>query len=78
MRGPENQNVSSFFFFDVKQRIPQDHPLRIIKALLDLVLKRLLPSFDEMFSWTGGPSIRSICCEPWLWKPCIRSAVNGC
>ena len=57
MRGPENQNVPSFFFFDVEQRIPQDHPLRIIKALLDPVLKRLSPSFDEMYSWTGRPSI---------------------
>jgi transposase len=50
MRGEENQNIPSFFFFDVEQRLPQDHPLRIIKPLIDPVLKRMPPAFDEMYS----------------------------
>ena len=57
MRGPENEIVPSFFFFDIEQRLAADHPLRIIKALIDPVLKRMSPSFDEMYSWTGRPSI---------------------
>lgn len=57
MRGSQNEIVPSFFFFDVEQRIPQDHPLRVIKALIDPVLKRLSPAFDEMYSQTGRPSV---------------------
>jgi len=57
MRGPENEIVPSFFFFDIEQRLAPDHPLRVIKALIDPVLKRMSPSFDEMYSWTGRPSI---------------------
>lgn len=56
MRGSENEIVPSFFFFDVEQRIPRDHPLRVLKPLIDPVLKRMSGSFDEMYSWTGRPS----------------------
>jgi hypothetical protein len=50
MRGSANEIVPSFFLFDVEQRIPQDHPLRVIKGLIDPVLKRMSPAFDEMYS----------------------------
>ncbi|MBI5328117.1 MAG: IS5 family transposase [Deltaproteobacteria bacterium] len=40
-----------------EQRVPQDHPLRRIKAMADKELHRLSPVFDKMYSSTGRPSI---------------------
>jgi len=57
MRGEENENVPGSFFFDIEQRLPQDHPLRIIKTLIEPVSKWMSPAFDEMYSWTGRHSI---------------------
>ena len=73
MRGEENQNLPSFFFFDVEQRLAQDHPLRIIKALIDPVLKRMSPAFDEMYSWTGRPSIP----PEYLPRPPVRGGLRA-
>jgi transposase len=38
-------------------RVPQDHPLRTIRLLVDAVLKELSPQFDALYSHTGRPSI---------------------
>lgn len=35
MRGEQDENGPCYSFFDVEQRLLQDHPLRIIKALID-------------------------------------------
>lgn len=37
--------------------VPQNHPLRRIKGLVDAVLKDLSPLFDEMYAELGRPSI---------------------
>lgn len=42
---------------NVEERVPQDHPLRPIKALADDALKRLSRSFDRMYSKQGRPSV---------------------
>jgi transposase len=39
------------------RRVPADHPLRRIKALADQALAALSPTFDEMYSRIGRPSI---------------------
>jgi len=39
------------------QRVPKDHPLRKLKALADATLAALSPTFDEMYSKVGRPSI---------------------
>ena len=57
MRGEGDENGPCYSFFDVEQRLLQDHPLWIIKALIDPVLKRHSPASDEMYSWTGRPTI---------------------
>lgn len=38
-------------------RVPADHPLRRIKSLADQALVALSPTFDEMYSRVGRPSI---------------------
>jgi transposase len=40
-----------------EQRIPADHPLRSIRAMVDEVLDRLSPRFDKLYSKVGRPSI---------------------
>ncbi len=37
--------------------MPEHHPVRRIKALIDPILERLSPHFDEIYSTTGRPSI---------------------
>ena len=40
-----------------EQRVPADHPLRRIRPMVEVALKALSPSFDEMYSAFGRPSI---------------------
>lgn len=40
-----------------EQRVPQDHPLREIRAIADEALKALSPTFGRMYSKIGRPSI---------------------
>lgn len=40
-----------------ESRVPHDHPLRAVKALADVALKRLSPVFDAMYADTGRPSV---------------------
>ena len=42
---------------DLEERVPQDHPLRTIKAVADEALERLSPEFDRMYSKVGRASI---------------------
>ena len=35
-------------FIDLENRVPPDHPLRTIKALIDQTLVTLLAEFDQM------------------------------
>jgi transposase len=46
-----------FSYVTLEQRVPQDHPLREIRRLADLVLASLSAAFDEMYSASGRPSI---------------------
>ena len=39
------------------QRVPQDHPLREIRKLTDVVLVSLNDEFDALYSASGRPSI---------------------
>jgi len=57
MRGDETPKGPAFYFYNIEERLPQDHPLRKIKALVDPVLERLSPDFDIIYSRVGRPSI---------------------
>jgi transposase len=46
-----------FSYVTLEQRVPQDHPLREIRRLTDVVLRSLSAAFDEMYSASGRPSI---------------------
>src|ERR1700724_1350575 len=57
MRGEERQQRSMLMVLNLDQRVPQEHPLRRIKQLAEMVLQRLSASFDRMYSATGRASI---------------------
>jgi transposase len=57
MRGREPEQQVLFSYVNIGTRIPRDHPLRIIKMLVDEVLRQLSPRFDAMYARGGRPSI---------------------
>src|SRR5271170_5766790 len=57
MRGQDTQHGTMFSYLSPEQRVPGDHPLRRIRPMVDNALKALSPSFDEMYSAVGRPSI---------------------
>jgi len=46
-----------FSYVTLEQRIPPEHPLRIIRGMTDRALERMDSKFDELYSSTGRPSI---------------------
>jgi len=65
-------------YLQPEQRVPPDHPLRPIRAMVDRALKSLSPRFTLLYSHTGRPSIppeqllRALLC-----KPSIVSGASG-
>ena len=57
MRGKDRQRGHLGGYVNPEARIPQDHPLRQIRPLVDAALTRLSPLFDELYSPIGRPSI---------------------
>jgi transposase len=57
MRGDERLQGGMFSYVTLEHRVPQDHPLREIRRLTDVVLRSLSAAFDEMYSASGRPSI---------------------
>ena len=57
MRGEAERQVPLLTLTTPERRVPQDHPIRRIKALADAELARLSSVFDAMYSERGRPSI---------------------
>jgi transposase len=57
MRGDERQQDGMFSYVTLEQRVPQEHPLREIRRLTDVVLRSLSAEFEQMYSASGRPSI---------------------
>jgi transposase len=57
MRGDDPQQAAIFSYLSPEERVPQEHPLRTIRVIVDAALKELWPQFDRMYSHTGRPSI---------------------
>ncbi|MFN8522324.1 MAG: IS5 family transposase [Chloroflexota bacterium] len=59
MRGRRRDQVSMLGFLSLEERIPAQHPLRMIKRLADEALARVSPQLDRMYSHRGRHSIPS-------------------
>jgi transposase len=57
MRGQDDRSEGLFCYVRLEQRIPSDHPLRAIRALVDQALGSLNKRFDALYSSMGRPSI---------------------
>jgi transposase len=57
MRGDDRQPDVMFSYVSAEQRVPHNHPLRAIRALVDDVLRDMSCEFDGLYARVGRPSI---------------------
>jgi transposase len=57
MRGDDQQQSGVFSYISAEQRVPQNHPLRPLRKMVDEVLKDLSPRFARLYAQRGRPSI---------------------
>lgn len=57
MRGDEIEQAAVMVFIAPDHKVPQDHPIRAIKPIVDRALSCLSPVFNQMYSKRGRPSI---------------------
>jgi transposase len=57
MRGSDERSGSLFSYVDLESRIPQSHPLRVIRRIADQVLAGRSGAFETAHAPLRGPSI---------------------
>jgi len=57
MRGDDLHQTEMFSYVSPERRVPEDHPLRPIRKMVDEILVELSPRFKTLYSSTGRPSI---------------------
>ena len=58
MRGKQTLQGGMFSYVSLESRIPEDHPLRAMRRLVDTALKRLSPRFEGIYArGVGRPSV---------------------
>ncbi|HSH74949.1 MAG TPA: IS5 family transposase [Longimicrobiales bacterium] len=57
MRGGDERQTILFSYRSIEDRIPADHPLRVMRRLIDPLLQALSPRFQTLYSRIGRPSI---------------------
>lgn len=57
MRGDDRQQAAMFSYISPEARVPRDHPLRVIRELMDEALAQLWPRFEALYAQVGRPSI---------------------
>jgi hypothetical protein len=65
MRGEANPRPNMFSYIALESRIPNSHPIRKIRRIVDTALEDLESTFDEMYDNQGVHQSHQIsCCEP--------------
>jgi transposase len=57
MRGADEQTGTLFSYLSPDAMVPRDHPLRVIRPLVNAALARLSSDFDRLYAPTGRTSI---------------------
>ena len=57
MRGEDEQTGALFSYVSCEARVPADHPLRLIRAVVDEALDVLSVEFDRLYARVGRPGI---------------------
>ena len=61
MRGDEEGQEGFIVFESLEDRVPEDHPLRSIRRLVDKALREMSPLFDSLYAEKGRVSIPPEC-----------------
>jgi transposase len=57
MRGDEQQQSGMFSYISAEQRVPESHPLRPLRKMVDEALAEMSPRFTRLYAKRGRPSI---------------------
>ena len=57
MRGTDDRQDGMFSYTSLEARIPQSHPLRPVRQMVDEALQELSKEFDALYAADGRPSI---------------------
>ena len=57
MRGDDPQHAAMFSDISPAARVPQAHPVRVIRVLGEAGLQALSPQFGPLYSSTGRPAM---------------------
>ena len=57
MRGSDVRTEGLFSYVSCEARVPDGHPLRPIRTIVDEALEVLSPAFSKLYSQIGRPSI---------------------
>jgi len=57
MRGSDTRTGDLFSYVDLEQRVPANHPLRLIRRIVNEVLTALDSEFGRLYATEGRPSI---------------------
>ena len=57
MRGDDSKQGAMFSYVLLEQRVPENHPLRSIRTMVDQALVELSEAFEGLYSRVGRPSI---------------------
>ena len=57
MRGSDERTGELFSYVDIEERVPRNHPLRLIRRIVNEVLAALDGEFAKLYAEDGRPSI---------------------
>ncbi len=53
MRGEDSKQEAMFSYISPEKRVPAEHPLRPIRAMVDTVLREMSPRLARLYSHVG-------------------------
>jgi len=56
-RGDDRQQQGMFSYLSPEERVPPDHPLRPVRAMVNEILSELSPQFSKLYARRGRPSV---------------------
>jgi transposase len=57
MRGTDSRQCGMFSYISAERRVPADHPLRAIHAMVEVALRNMSKEFQALYARVGRPSI---------------------